>query len=117
MLEAAPLGTGPWPLHTPGGIVSHPSTVALVLQGIVDGGNQPASSFKNLRICFSKQPIPISHGHAPASLSDENLKIVMILAPPGIAQEAESMAQLKNASQFSSWIGWVGVISVENAPE
>ena len=32
----------------------------------------------------------------------------MILAPPGIAQEAESMAQLKNASQFASWIGWVG---------
>ena len=71
VLEAAPSGTGPWPLHTPGGMVSHPSTIALVLQGIVDGGNQPASSFKNLRICFSKQPIPISHGHAPASLSDQ----------------------------------------------
>lgn len=72
MLEAAPLSAGPWPLHIPGGgIVSHPSTIALVLQGIVDGGNQPASSFKNLCICFSKQPIPISHGHVPASLSDQ----------------------------------------------
>ena len=40
----------------------------------------------------------------------------MILAFPRTAQEAESMAQLINASQFASWIGWVGVIPVENAP-
>ena len=40
----------------------------------------------------------------------------MILVPPRIAQEAESMAQLKNASPYASWIGWVGVIPVENAP-